>query len=444
MITKVEESNLFLDFDKLAKSINKIDLPFLQKGLDDKLMNRDIFAIYDIQNDVIFLSERFPYNNIELFLIGNIYKYSNNTQVDKLVYQIGRDRENLISTENAIKKVKSRLNDQIKKFQKQIYDAIQDQNTNQLEKITNAKDRSNNHSALQLVPQSFIEKDIDKLFSSFKNDNNFSIWNLRSSFMNLSIDVPDMFLLANPKNKKRIINEILNFIKSNETSNDYNDEYKQNVMTDLIQTIIILHYNKSFKYQLTSDEFSDLYLYFSINKDLHSKLEIDKIIQDHEDKTIFPAIKKKFVSYIDDLPSLYFRNETKNVLFAYSYLLNVFKSEDIAIIHPRNHQKITGKAKSNILSPYCLAILSSALINTIDVEIDNDDDLKYFYRFIQMMYSKSFETNSDTSLYLDFKYILDKKYKSQLLEISNHLDHMLGTIVTNNFAKAMLEHITWK
>lgn len=73
MITKVEESNLFLDFDKLSKSINKIDLPFLKKGLDDKLMNRDIFAIYDIQNDVIFLSERSPYNNIELFLIGNIY-----------------------------------------------------------------------------------------------------------------------------------------------------------------------------------------------------------------------------------------------------------------------------------------------------------------------------------------------------------------------------------
>jgi len=70
--------------------------------------------------------------------------------------------------------------------------------------------------------------------------------------------------------------------------------------------------------------------------------------------------------------------------------------------------------------------------------------LKYFYRFIQMMYSKSFENNSNTSPYLDFKYILDKKYKSQLLEISNHLDHMLGTIVTNNFAKAMLRHITWK
>ena len=444
MITKVEESNLFLDFDKLAKSINKIDLPFLKKGLDDKLMNRNIYAIYDIQNDDILLREQTPYSNLELFLIGNFYKYPNNTKVDKLVYQIGKDRENLISTENAIKKVKSRLNDQIKKFQKQIYDAIQDQNTNELEKITNAKDRSNNHSALPLVPQSFIEKDIDKLFSSFKNDNNFSIWNLRSSFMNLSIDVPDMFLFANSKNKKRIINEILNFIKSHETSNDYNDDYKQNVMTDLIQTIINLHYNKSFKYQLTSDEFSDLYLYFSINKDLHSKLEIDKIIQDHEDKTIFPAIKEKFVSYIDDLPSLYFRNETKNVLFAYSYLLNVFKSEDIAIIHPRNHQKITGKAKSNILSPYCLEILSSALINTIDVEIDDDDDLKYFYRFIQMMYSKSFKNNSNTSPYLDFKYILDKKYKSQLLEISNHLDHMLGTIVTNNFAKAMLEHITWK
>lgn len=446
MITKIEESNLFLDFDKLAKSINKIDLSFLKKGLDDKLMNRNIFAIYDIQNDIIFLSERSPYNNIEFFLIGNIYKYSSNTQVDKLVYQIGKDRENLIDIENAIKKVKSRLNDQIKKFQKQIYDAIQDQNTSELEKITNAKDRSNNNSALQLVPQSFIEKDIDTLFSSFKDDDHFSVWNLRSSFMNLSIDVPDMLLFANSKNKKRIINEILNFIKSHEDSSDYNYnyDYKQNVMKDLIQTIINLHYNKAFKYQLTNSEFSDLYFYVSINKKLNSKLEIDKIIQNNEDKNIFPAIKEKFVSYIDGLTSLYFMDETKNVLIAYDYLLNVFKTEDISIIHPRDHQKIIGKAKNNILSPKNLEILQSAMINVIDVEIDDDDDLKYFYGFIQMMYSKSFENYSDSSSYLNFEYILDKKYKPQLLEVSNHLDNILGTIANRNFAKLMLEKINWK
>ena len=444
MITKIEESELFLDFDKLSKSINKIDLPFLKKGLDKKLMDRDIFAIYDIQNNEIILSEQSPYNNIELFLIGNIYKYSNNTQVDKLVYQIGKNREDSISTENAIKKIKSRLNDQIKKFQKQIYDAIQDQNTSELEKITSAKDRADNHSALRLVPQSFIEKDIDNLFSSFKDDNQFSVWYLRSSFMNLRIDVPDMFLFANSKYKKRMINEILNLIKSHEDLNDYKYDYKQKVIKNLITTIINLHYNKLFKYQLTTSEFSDLYFYVSINEKLNSELKIDKIIQKNEDKNIFPAIKEKFVNYIDGLPSLYFMDETKSVLMAYDYLLKVFKSEDISIIHPRKHQKIIGKAKDNILSPKILEILQSAMINIIDVEINDDDDLKCFYGFIKMMYSKSFENYSDPSPYLNFEYILDKKYKPQLLEVSTHLDNILGTIANRNFAKLMLKQINWK
>ena len=84
MITKVQESNLFLDFDKLMKKICDVD-SFVKKELSDKSMDRNIYAIYDIQNDEILLRERKPYDSVDMFLIGDFYKNSKVTQTDQLI-----------------------------------------------------------------------------------------------------------------------------------------------------------------------------------------------------------------------------------------------------------------------------------------------------------------------------------------------------------------------